>query len=59
MARDPKKVEVYKENKKLYNSSRSTFQINKELHKKVKQYCLENNLKVQEFLEEIIETYLK
>lgn len=39
---------------KKYNSNLSTFQINKELHKKVKEYCALNNLKVREFLEKII-----
>lgn len=39
---------------KKYNSNLSTFQINKELHKKVKEYCELNNLKVREFLEKII-----
>jgi hypothetical protein len=38
--------------------SKSTFQINKELHSKVKDFCRDNNIKVREFLESIIEEKL-
>ena len=44
----------YKESKKKYNSNLSTFQISKELHKKLKDHCKDNDLKVKDFLEEII-----
>jgi hypothetical protein len=40
--------------KKNYNSKLSTFQISKELHKKVKDHCENNGLKVKDFLESII-----
>lgn len=43
---------------KKYNSKLSTFQINKELHSKVKDFCRDNNIKVREFLESIIEEKL-
>ena len=48
------KNEKYIETKRKYNSNLSTFQISKELHKEVKEYCKSNNLKVKDFLEEII-----
>jgi hypothetical protein len=44
----------YLESKRIYNSKLSTFQISKELHNKVKEYCKENNIKVKEFLEKLI-----
>ena len=43
---------------KKYNSKLSTFQIDKELHSKVKDFCRDNNIKVREFLESIIEEKL-
>lgn len=39
---------------KKYNSKLSTFQIDKELHSKVKEYCKLNNLGIREFLENLI-----
>lgn len=48
------KNEKYLQAKREYNSRLSTFQISKELHKKVKDYCSKNNIKVKEFLEQII-----
>ena len=44
----------YKESKKKYNSNLSTFQISKELHKKIKDHCRTNGLSVKDFLEDII-----
>ena len=41
------KNEKYIETKRKYNSNLSTFQISKELHKDVKEYCKSNNLKVK------------
>jgi hypothetical protein len=37
-----------------HNSDKTYIQISKELHRKVKEHCLKNNLKVKDFLEEII-----
>ena len=37
-----------------YNSKLSTFQISRELHISVKEYCVKNNIKVRKFLEDII-----
>jgi hypothetical protein len=41
----------YLEQKREYNSKLSTFQISKELHKKIKDYCKNNSLKVRDFIE--------
>lgn len=47
-------MEKYKQVKKSYNSDKTFVQISKELHKKVKDHCKNNNLKVKDFLEDII-----
>jgi hypothetical protein len=47
-------MEKYREIKKNYNSDKTFVQISKELHKKVKDYCKNNNIKVKDFLEDII-----
>jgi hypothetical protein len=52
------KNDKYLESKRIYNSKLSTFQISKDLHKKVKDYCKNNNIKVKDFLEEIIKNKL-
>jgi hypothetical protein len=44
----------YLESKRKYNSTLSTFQISKELHKKIKDHCKNNGLKVKDFLEDSI-----
>lgn len=44
---------------KKYNSKLSTFQVDKDLHKKVKDYCKDRNLKIKEFLERIIRENIK
>lgn len=54
MGENRKKYESDKISKKKYNSKLSTFQIDKDLHKKVKEYCHNNNLKVKDFLENLI-----
>ena len=46
--------ETNKKSKKNYNSDKTFVQISKELHKEFKEYCKSNNLKVKDFLEEII-----
>lgn len=52
-------MDKYKESnrisKKNYNSDKTFVQISKDLHSKLKEYCKENNLKVKDFLEEIIQ----
>jgi len=49
-----KYYESNKKSKKNYNSDKTFVQISKELHKEVKEYCKINNLKVKDFLEEVI-----
>jgi len=40
--------------KKEYNSKLSTFQISKEIHKKVKDYCGREKIKVRDFIENLL-----
>jgi len=42
-----------------YNSNLSTFQISKELHREVKEYCENNNIKIREFIETILKNNIK
>lgn len=52
---------IYQSNidsKKRYNDKLSTFQIDKNLHLEVKEYCKNNNLKVKDFLENLIKEKL-
>lgn len=53
------KNEKYLQQKRDYNSKLSTFQINRELHKKIKEYCYINNLKIREFIEKSLSMNLK
>lgn len=48
------KNEKYIQQKREYNSKLSSFQISKELHKKVKDLCRDKGLKVRDFIEDII-----
>jgi predicted HicB family RNase H-like nuclease len=50
--------ETNKKSKKNYNSDKTFVQISKELHNKVKDHCKSNNIKVKDFLEEIIKKYV-
>lgn len=52
-------MEKYKESKKNYNSDKTFVQISKELHKTLKDHCKNNNMKVKDFLEEIIKNALR
>lgn len=52
------KNDKYLESKRIYNSKLSTFQISKDLHIKVKIHCKLNDIKVKDFLEEIIKKYV-
>jgi hypothetical protein len=54
MGEKRKKYKSDTESKKRYNSKLSTFQIDKELHNKVKDHCKLNNIKVRDLLESII-----
>jgi predicted DNA binding CopG/RHH family protein len=46
--------EKYELKRKEYNSDKTFVQISKELHKKIKEHCKENGLKIKDFLEEVI-----
>jgi hypothetical protein len=46
--------EKYELKRKEYNADKTFVQISKELHKKIKEHCKENGLKIKEFLEEVI-----
>jgi len=48
------KNEKYILQKKEYNSKLSTFQVSKDIHKKVKEYCSKKNLKVRDFIEKLL-----
>lgn len=48
------KNEKYLLQKREYNSKLSTFQITKETHKKVKDFCKKEGLQVREFIEKIL-----
>lgn len=49
-----KKFKNHKERRKLYNSDKTSIQIYKTTHEKIKKYCELNNLKIKNFIEEII-----
>jgi hypothetical protein len=48
------KNEKYIQQKREYNSKLSTFQISKELHRKVKDYCNKKGIKVRDFIEKLL-----
>lgn len=48
------KNEKYIQQKREYNSKLSTFQISKEIHKKVKEYCTKEKIKVRDFIEKLL-----
>lgn len=54
MDKKRKKYESDIISKKRYNSRLSTFQIDRNLHDMVKNHCELNNLKVRDFLHDII-----
>lgn len=47
--------EIKKISRKRYNSDKTFIQISKELHKKIKEYCLNNNLKIKDFISHSLE----
>jgi hypothetical protein len=49
-----KKLKTDSERKKKYNFDKISIQILKETHSKLKKHCIENNLKMKEFIDEII-----
>lgn len=48
------KNEKYIQQKREYNSNLSTFQISKDIHKKVKEYCNREKIKVRDFIEKLL-----
>jgi hypothetical protein len=46
--------EKYSLKRKEYNSDKTFVQIKKTTHNKLKDYCKNNNLKIKDFLEELI-----
>lgn len=54
MGEKRKKYESDIISKKNYNSKLSSFQISKELHFRIKDYCSQKNLKVRDFIENVL-----
>lgn len=54
MDNSAKKVKTKEERRKQYNSDKISIQISKETHKKLKNYCIDNELKMKDFIDEII-----
>lgn len=48
------KKEKYSIKRKEYNSDKTFVQIKKTTHSKLKDYCKNNNLKIKDFLESLI-----
>ena len=48
------KKEKYTLKRKEYNSDKTFVQIKKDLHVKLKSFCITNNIKIKDFLEKII-----
>lgn len=48
------KNDKYAIKRKEYNSDKTFIQVKKETHSKLKEYCTKNNLKIKDFIEEII-----
>lgn len=59
MGEKRKKYESDIISKKNYNSKLSSFQISKELHSKIKDYCSQKNLKVRDFIENSLKEKIK
>jgi len=49
-----KKVKNHQERRKTYNSDKTSIQICKTTHEKLKKYCESNNIKIKNFIEDII-----
>ena len=59
MDNSTKKVKTKEERRKQYNSDKISIQISKETHKKLKNYCIDNELKMKDFIDEVILKPLK
>jgi hypothetical protein len=49
-----KNLKSHSDRRKIYNSDKTSIQICKKTHEKLKSYCDSNNLKIKSFIEEII-----
>lgn len=49
-----KKLKTSSERRKKYNMDKISIQILKNTHTKLKKYCTDNNLKMKDFIDEII-----
>lgn len=54
MGNSIKKVKTKEERRKEYNSDKISIQISKETHKKLKNYCIDNEIKMKDFIDEVI-----
>jgi len=48
------KKDKYATKRKEYNSDKTFVQIKKDTHSKLKDYCINKNIKIKDFLEKII-----
>ena len=58
MGENKKKYESDVRSKKNYNSKMSSFQIDKSLYLKIKDFCKTNNITVRHFIEECLQEKL-
>jgi predicted HicB family RNase H-like nuclease len=54
MGNSVKKIKTKEERRKEYNSDKISIQISKETHKKLKNYCIDNEIKMKDFIDEVI-----
>jgi hypothetical protein len=54
MVNSVKKIKTKEERRKEYNSDKISIQISKETHKKLKNYCIDNEIKMKDFIDEVI-----
>ncbi len=54
MGNSVKIIKTKEERRKEYNSDKISIQIYKETHKKLKKYCIDNEIKMKDFIDGII-----
>ncbi len=54
MDNSTKKVKTKEERRKKYNSDKTSIQIYKDTHNKLKKYCIDNEIKMKDFIDKII-----
>ena len=47
-------LQIHQYSIQQYNSDKISIQISKETHKKLKNYCIDNELKMKDFIDEVI-----